>query len=90
MLLTSVLQVDENACRTTHISPDAPLAMLDMARARSPRCSMKRKNMNHVDTDTVCCIIVHEHTGIMDLSSALSKVAGLSNPYLLLSHPSFV
>ena len=40
MLLTSVLQVDENAASIIQSRPDTPLMMLDTARDLSPRCSM--------------------------------------------------
>ena len=69
MLLTRVLHVAENAESTTHMSPDTLLVMFDIASARSPRCSMYMKNMNHVVIETVCWIMVHEHTGIIPLSS---------------------
>ena len=86
MLLTRVLHVAENACRTTQISPDTLRVMFEMARALSPRCSMYRKNMNHVEIDIVFCIMVQEHTGIMPLSSAASNLAALSRPNFFLSH----
>ena len=41
--------------------------------------------MNHVDKDTTCWIIVHEHTGIMDFNSFQSQRAGFSRPYLVRS-----
>ena len=41
--------------------------------------------MNQVEMDMMCWIIVHEHTGIIDLSSERSKPAGLSRPYFFLS-----
>jgi hypothetical protein len=43
------------------------------------------KKMNHVVIDTVCWIIVHEHTGIMDLMTDGSGFAAFSSPYLLRS-----
>ena len=39
--------------------------------------------MNHVDTEMVFWIIVHEHTGIMALISLMSKDAAFSSPYFL-------
>ena len=40
ILLTSVLHVDANAERIIQSSPDTPRTMLDIAKERSPRCSM--------------------------------------------------
>ena len=78
--------MDENAERTIHSSPDTLLTMLEIANERSPRCSMYRKNMNHVDRDTTCWIMVHEHTGIMVFNSDQSYLPGLSSPYFSRSH----
>ena len=90
MLLTSVLHVDENACRTTHISPDELRAMFETANARSPRCSMNRKKISQLDRDIVCWIIVQMHVGIMLFSSAKSNLEGLSSPYFGLLQLTFV
>ena len=85
MLLTRVLHVDENAISTTHISPETFLTMLDTASERSPRCSTKRKNMNHVDTERKFSIIVHTDMLNMTLSSFHSNFAGLCSPNLRVS-----
>ena len=42
--------------------------------------------MNHVDMETTCWIMVHEHTGIIAFSSLKEHGAGLSSPYLGRSH----
>ena len=47
---------------------------------------MYTKNMNQVEMDITCWIIVHTHTGIIPFISLMSKLAGLSNPYFCLLH----
>ena len=49
MLLTRVLHVDENAWSTTQMRPETLLVMFEIARALSPRCSMYRKKISHVE-----------------------------------------
>ena len=81
ILLTKVLHVEEKAASIIHNRPDIARTIFDIARGRSPRCSIYRKNISHVNMDTTCWIIVHEHTGSIDLISFQSNLAGLSKAY---------
>ena len=58
-LLTRLVQVDESAMMAMKGKDDMLRMMFDTAREVSPRCSIERKKMNHVESDMKSCIIVH-------------------------------
>ena len=61
-LLTSALHVEAKAATTMNGMPEMLRITFVIANARSPRCSTKRKNKNHVEKDMKFCIIVQKDT----------------------------
>lgn len=62
MLLTNELQVEANATTIINRNPDRLRITLVIARARSPRCSIYTKKMNHVESEIKFCTIIHKAT----------------------------